>query len=74
MPKQRRELIRPKPTFVETYFEEGGEEPLFRHGQEPLRETAYAHIAELVSTTPTEGESYWTFKTLAEQVQRGIKA
>lgn len=77
MPKLRRETkSSPVPTSCkkEAYFEEGCEEPLFRHGQQPLHETAYARIAELVSTTPTEGITYWTFKTLTEQVSQRIRA
>jgi hypothetical protein len=77
MPKLRRESKSsptPVPRVVEPYFEEGCEEPLFRHGQEPLHETAYARIAELVSTTPDEGVTYWTFKSLTEQVSQRIRA
>jgi hypothetical protein len=72
MPKPRRESL---PKIVEEpYFEEGQEEPLFRHGQVPLNENTYARIAELVATTPADGVTYWNFKTLTEQVNRNIKA
>jgi hypothetical protein len=83
MPKLRRETQSSsvpssrikEPYFEEaTYFDEGGEEPLFRHGQKPLHETAYARIAELVSSTPAEGITYWTFKSLTEHVSQRIRA
>jgi hypothetical protein len=71
MSKPRRES---GSNLVEPYFEEGCEEPLFRHGQPPLHKTAYARIAELVSTTPAEGTTYWTFKTLTDFVSQRMKA
>jgi hypothetical protein len=72
MPKTRRESL---PKFLEEpYFEGKPEEPLFRHGQMPLTEKASARIAELVSTSPAEGVTYWNFKTLTEQVSSSIKA
>jgi hypothetical protein len=72
MPKTRRER---QPKFLEEPFVDGKpDEPLFRHGQPPLHKQAYARIAELVATTPTEGVTYWNFKTLTEQVSRNIKA
>ncbi len=72
MPKHRRDV---SPKFLEEPFVDGKpDEPLFRHGQPPLHKQAYARIAELVATTPTEGVTYWNFKTLTEQVSRTIKA
>jgi hypothetical protein len=72
MAKPRRELL---PKFLEEPFVNGKpDEPLFRHGQPPLHTQAYARIAELVATTPTEDVTYWTFKTLTEQITQRIKA
>jgi hypothetical protein len=72
MPKLRRESL---PKFLEEPYVEGqSAQPLFRHGQTPLDEKTHAHIAELVCTTPAEGITYWSFKTLAEQVSQNIKA
>lgn len=72
MSKARRES--PSQFLQEPFIDGKPDKPLFRHGQPPLHKQAYARIAELVATTPGEGITYWSFKTLTERVRQHIKA
>jgi hypothetical protein len=72
MVRARREKL---PEFLQEPFLDGtSDKPLFRHGQPPLHQQAYAKIAELIATPPAGEVNYWTFKMLTEQVSQTIKA